>query len=99
MKEGAGDAKNHIFCSFENPVHRSKGFLIVIFPDILTVNQARKQKFILREAVCFQQIKGTPPFHKIQSDSIKGEGCKPLVAVPHISVIGLQQNLQTVFLS
>ena len=74
---------------------QGQGFVIVILPDVLAVDNASEQNLVVREALFCNQLCRLLAFEEVQTDAIYVQLANGIIAVPYIAEIGLEQNLYT----
>ena len=73
MKQRTGSGKYDRNVLFLQAFHRLQCFLVMILPNILSIDKSRKQDFILRETVCCYKCCGLLSFHKVKANAVKGQ--------------------------
>ena len=74
---------------------QGQGFVIVILPDVLAVDNASEQNLVVREALFCNQLCRLLAFEEVQTNAVYIQLANGIIAVPYIAEIGLEQNLYT----
>ena len=97
MKQRTGSGKYDRNVLFLQAFHRLQCFLVMILPNILSIDKSRKQDFVSRKAVRFDQAHRLFSLQKIKADSVEIHCCEILVNIPYITEICLHQNTAVSF--
>ena len=95
VQQRAGCIQNNLFCMLAQFCQQGKGFVIVILPDVLAVDNASEQNLVVWEALFCNQLRRLLALEEVQTDAIYVQLANGIIAVPYIAEIGLEQNLYT----
>ena len=85
-----------VLLQFRNDLN---GFVVMIAPDVFSVDNACKEDFSSWEALFFYERQRLLALYKIKTDTVEIQLAKVCIAVPYITEICLQQNLYRVLFS
>ena len=91
MQQRTGSADDDVVAVLFQPIDQLDDLFVVALPDVFSVQDAGKQRFISRKAMSFQKFHRLFAFDEVKADAIEIEPNHFFVAVPDIPEVCLQQ--------
>ena len=97
MEQGAGCTEYNVVTAAFQTGDSLQYVFIISTPDVFPIYKSRKQDFVSRKAVRFDQAHRLFSLQKIKADSVEIHCCEILVNIPYITEICLHQNTAVSF--